>query len=54
MKTNKEAIFHLKKRVAATDAKVIHLISKIEKIEKALLLLTEYLQREEDEGQRNN
>lgn len=50
MKTNKEAISHLKKRVAATDAKVIKLVSEIERLTKGMLMLIKYLQEKENEG----
>ena len=47
---NRELIRQLQKRVAATDAKVIQLVSEIEKLKKGTLMIVKYLEGKENEG----
>lgn len=42
-KNNRELIRHLQKRVAVTDAKVIQLVSEIENIKEACLVMAKVL-----------
>jgi len=43
-KNNRELIRHLQKRVAVTDAKVIQLVSEIENIKEACLVMAKVLE----------